>query len=255
MKDLCLNLFFLPCMICIPLCLQHQYKPYSELDGLFLGIGSVFIGQLVTLIYFLNWNHVKKIQDTPKYNKRYALVSHLLQPEGFLLLSIYLYVTWYYQLLPPSYYTYDGGIQWSSVFSQLLCQDFLQYVVHRIEHKYNDLYKFTHYRHHIHIKPIMFNAFDGSIGDTMCMIIVPLYVTSQIFHVNVWSYMTFGTIYANWLTLIHSEYVHPWDPYFDAIGFGTAENHHVHHKTFKYNYGHLFMYWDYIFGTYKRVAF
>ena len=101
----------------------------------------------------------------------------------------------------------------------------------------------------------MFNAFDGSIGDTVCMIIVPLYVTSQIFHVNVWTYMTFGTIYANWLTLIHSEYVHPWDSYFDAIGFGTAENHHVHHKTFKYNYGHLFMYWDYIFGTYKRVEF
>ena len=29
-----------------------------------------------------------------------------------------------------------------------------------------------------------------------------------------------------------------------AAGFGTAADHHVHHKMFKYNYGHLFMYWD-----------
>ena len=255
MKDLWLNILFLPCMICIPLMLQNSYTPYNELDGLYLGVGSVLMGQLVTLIYFLNWNHRKKIQYTPQYSKSHALVSHLLQPEGFFLLSIYLYVTWYYKLLPVSYYSYSGNINWTYVFSQLLCQDFIQYVNHRIEHKFNDLYKVTHYRHHKHIKPILFNAFDGSFGDTMFMIIIPLYTTSQIFHVNVWTYMTFGTIYANWLTLIHSEYVHPWDPYFEIIGFGTAENHHVHHKTFKYNYGHLFMYWDYIFGTYKHVEF
>jgi len=255
MKDLCLNILFLPCMICIPLMLQNSYIPYNELDGLYLGVGSVLMGQLVTLIYFLNWNHTKRIQDTPLYNKTNALVSHLLQPEGFFLLSIYLYVTWYYELLPVSYYSYSGNINWTYVFSQLLWQDFIQYVMHRIEHRYNDLYKVTHYRHHKHIKPILFNAFDGSFGDTMFMIIIPLYTTSQIFHVNVWTYMTFGTIYANWLTLIHSEYVHPWDPYFEIIGFGTAENHHVHHKLFKYNYGHLFMYWDYLFGTYKSVEF
>lgn len=56
---------------------------------------------------------------------------------------------------------------------------------------------------------------------------------------------------ANWLTLIHSEYPHPWDPLFRKLGFGTAADHHVHHKLFKYNYGHLFMYWDMAAGTYK----
>ena len=68
---------------------------------------------------------------------------------------------------------------------------------------------------------------------------------------NVWSYMTFGSLYANWLTLIHAEYVHPWDHVFRIIGFGTAADHHVHHKLFIYNYGHLFMYWDKVFNTYK----
>lgn len=67
-----------------------------------------------------------------------------------------------------------------------------------------------------------------------------------------WSYMVFGTLYANMLTLIHSEYKHPWDDWFHAIGFGTPSDHHVHHKYFKYNFGHLFMYWDVLFGT-RRI--
>ena len=35
------------------------------------------------------------------------------------------------------------------------------------------------------------------------------------------------------------------------LGIGTAGDHHVHHRTFTSNYGHIFMYWDYLFGTYK----
>ena len=36
-----------------------------------------------------------------------------------------------------------------------------------------------------------------------------------------------------------------------CLGFGTAADHHVHHAMFLWNYGHLFMYWDWICGTYK----
>ena len=51
-----------------------------------------------------------------------------------------------------------------------------------------------------------------------------------------------------------SEYSHPWDMAFRAVGFGTAADHHVHHKLFVFNYGHLFMYWDRLLGTYKNPA-
>merc|ERR1712146_735383 len=91
---------------------------------------------------------------------------------------------------------------------------------------------------------------NGSETDTILMILVPLFVTAQLVHCNVWSYMAFGSLYANWLVLIHSEYAHPWDPIFQAIGFGTAEDHHIHHKMFNYNFGHLFSYWDRCIGTY-----
>ena len=36
-----------------------------------------------------------------------------------------------------------------------------------------------------------------------------------------------------------------------SVGLGTAADHHVHHKTFVYNYGHTMMWWDRLAGTYK----
>lgn len=32
---------------------------------------------------------------------------------------------------------------------------------------------------------------------------------------------------------------------------GTPADHHVHHRLFVYNYGHIFMYWDRLLGTYR----
>jgi sterol desaturase/sphingolipid hydroxylase (fatty acid hydroxylase superfamily) len=116
-------------------------------------------------------------------------------------------------------------------------------------------YAMTHKPHHRFVNPRLFDAFNGSIGDTVCMILIPLYITANLVHCNVWSYMAFGTIYANYLTLIHSEYYNPWDSLFAYLGIGTAADHHVHHRFFFYNYGHLFTYWDRLFGTYQMPSF
>ena len=63
--------------------------------------------------------------------------------------------------------------------------------------------------------------------------------------------MAFGTIYANMLCLIHSEYIHPWEDCFHSVGIATNTDHHVHHKLFVWNYGHIFTFWDRLLGTYK----
>ena len=34
--------------------------------------------------------------------------------------------------------------------------------------------------------------------------------------------------------------------------YSAHRNHHVHHKLFTYNYGHLFSYWDRVCGTYRH---
>jgi lathosterol oxidase len=114
-----------------------------------------------------------------------------------------------------------------------------------------NLYASSHKPHHRFTNPRLFDAFNGSAADTFLMILLPLFLTAHIVDANVWSYMAFGSLYANWLTLIHSEYHHPWEPLFRRLGLGTAADHHVHHKLFHYNYGHLCMYYDWIFGTYR----
>jgi sterol desaturase/sphingolipid hydroxylase (fatty acid hydroxylase superfamily) len=164
----------------------------------------------------------------------------------------YLGLYWMSGWMPTSYYSFSGHIQWNHVIYQLLLQDMGQYIMHRIEHMVPLLYKRFHGAHHTHIEPTIYDAFDGTLLDTTFMILIPLFVTSRIVHTNIWSYMTFGTIYANMLTLIHSEFSHPWDPYARILGIGTQYDHRHHHTRFKCNYGHLFMYWDYMCHTYDE---
>ncbi len=88
--------------------------------------------------------------------------------------------------------------------------------------------------------------------DTISLILIPLFLTHQVCRsVNNWTFIAFGTLYAAQFTLIHCEYVHPWDWLFEMVGIGTAEDHSVHHALVTYNYGHFFTYYDRLFGTYK----
>ena len=234
---------------------------YPSSLGLILGISTVMIGHFFSLLYFYIFKNIynpipiQKI-GAPNYIFKNALINHLYQYEGFIIISFYLIITWMLKVLPLSYYSFNGGIIWIDVISLLLLQDFIQYLIHILEHKLNiELYKISHKPHHRFTNPKLFDAFNGSIFDTFLMIIIPFLLTTQIIKTNVWSYMTFGSLYANWLTFLHSEYSHPWDKIlFKYIGFGTAADHHVHHKLFVYNYGHLFMYWDIFFGTYKNPS-
>lgn len=239
--------------------LVNEPKPL----GLILGIMAVFVGHvfLVPIFYLFRKGYLtggkepKSIQSSGARNYYFSegLVSHLSQPEGFVLLALYLSITWMYNLMPRSYYSFEGGIQWSKVLTCLATQDGLQYAMHRLEHCVSpEFYKVSHKPHHRFTNPRLFDAFNGSIPDTVLMILVPLYATANIVRdCNVWTYMAFGSMYANWLVLIHSEYVFPWDNLFRRFGLGTPGDHHVHHKVFKYNYGHLFMWFDRIGGTYK----
>jgi sterol desaturase/sphingolipid hydroxylase (fatty acid hydroxylase superfamily) len=176
------------------------------------------------------------------YSFTEGLLTHLAQPEGFVMLGGYLIGTWMFGLMPASYYSFSGGINWFHVAAQLLIQDGIQFVMHFLEHKLDPrIYKASHKPHHRFTNPKLFDAFNGSLADTFFMILVPLVITARLVNANVWSYMAFGSLYANWLTLIHCEHKHPWDGLFRTLGFGTAADHHVHHKLFKFNYGHLFM--------------
>lgn len=254
----------------------YDYDQFTEETpsplGLSLGIIAVAIGQISTLCYFYLHRHgfstferdtssaretsppPIQVKGAPVYNFVDGVVTHLSQPEGFLLLGGYLASTWMFRLMPPSYYSFEGSIQYIEVARCLILQDGLQYVMHRLEHSVSaEFYRRSHKPHHKFTNPCLFDAFNGSVADTVLMILIPLYTTACIVrNINVWTYMAFGSAYANWLTLIHSEFPFPWDKAFRRFGLGTPGDHHVHHKFFKYNYGHTFMWWDRIFGTYRH---
>lgn len=239
-------------------------------EGLILGLISVAFVQLCIVIpyYWLIRNdyikrpsiHQLKNKDKVPVSFMEDLKKHLTNPEGFLLLSVYLSGTWIFGLMPNSYYlVWDSKCCYVDVLLQLLINDFYQTIAHIFEHKIKKIYRYSHKSHHKHIRPTLFDAFDGGFLDTMFMILIPLYFTQLTMEyvfkrdVSVWSYMTFGSIYANYLCLIHSEYEHPWDWFFTKLGIGTPADHHQHHKLFNKNYGHIFMYWDKILGTYIRA--
>ena len=222
---------------------------YPSPCGLTLGILAVIIGQICVLIFFYFFKmgkmgslHAVQKCGAPVYNIFEGMTTHLAQPEGFVMLGGYLISTWMFGLMPASYYSFSGGINWIHVVMQLLAVDALQCGMHHLEHTLDKrLYRMSHKPHHRFTNPKLFDAFNGSPADTFLMILVPLFATTRLVNANVWSYMAFGSLYANWLCLIHSEYVLPWDDLFRRFGLGTAADHHVHHKLFIYNFGHLFM--------------
>jgi len=56
------------------------------------------------------------------YDFAEALRSHVSEPGGFALLVAYLCGTWMFNLMPASYYSFEGGVQPVKVLAQLLIQ-------------------------------------------------------------------------------------------------------------------------------------
>jgi sterol desaturase/sphingolipid hydroxylase (fatty acid hydroxylase superfamily) len=187
----------------------------------------------------------------PKINFWKDLYKHVSGLESFIMLVAYLSVTWMFRIMPASYYDLESRTNWLHVFFQFCVVDFCIYWNHILEHRVRWLYGISHKPHHAYITPKTLDAFSGSIVDTTILILIPLVITAQVVHCCCWSYIAFGTLYASYFVLIHSEFRHPWDDVFEFIGIGTAEDHNVHHAILSHNFGHFFMWWDQLFGTFK----
>ena len=188
-----------------------------------------------------------------------ALQAHLTNPEGFALLGTYLITYWMSGLMPKSYYSMTPiPPSISNVALQLIAVDLLQYLAHRAEHLAPTwAYVASHKPHHRHTDPNVFQAFDGSVADTVFMILLPLLGTAVLTdllgrEVTVWEYMAFGSVYSSQLCLIHSNSPHRFELLMKLMGIGTTWDHHVHHSMFRWNYGHLLMWWDKMGGTYRE---
>jgi sterol desaturase/sphingolipid hydroxylase (fatty acid hydroxylase superfamily) len=55
---------------------------------------------------------------------------------------------WMFQLLPPSYYDLEGGVNGFQLLLQFLVTDLFTYMMHRLEHLWPALYQRSHKAHH-----------------------------------------------------------------------------------------------------------
>lgn len=230
----------------------ERWGAWPNPTGLACGLLAVLVSQMLVIAYHYARVHWCHKAPHPTFWTR--MHSHLTNLGGMLMMAAYLCVTWMVDLLPCSYYRVGDGVRWCMVASQIVMQDLLMFLVHYMEHNNSlGLYRRSHKRHHRFTTPRLFDAFDGSPTDTVCMILVPLATTAQLLHATTWEYAIFGSLWSAWLCLIHSEMAHPWDGLFQRLGLGTAADHHLHHRTSSHNYGHAIMWWDRLVGTYMHT--
>ena len=97
--------------------------PYSEQPALLTGLFAVAVGQVVVIAY--HYFHLRsscpRIQKDvlPPSSFWVDAAGHLSQPEGFFLLGSYLAGTWMFRIMPESYYSGKGGVNFWHVFLQV----------------------------------------------------------------------------------------------------------------------------------------
>jgi len=236
-----------------------QSSTWPDYLGLLCGLGSVAVAQVALVVYQFfrrEWNNNDSVRvqlQEWRYPKTFIadVIHHLSNPGAFILMLPYLCFTWMFRLMPDSYYNYDIPVNWGTVFMQLLVVDFFTFIFHVAEHAFPIVYQLGHKPHHRYVNPQLFNAFDGSLTDTVLLILFPLYATANVIHANNWDYIAFGTVYSTHFMLIHSEYDHLFDPLLKFLFVNVCEDHHVHHATFNSNFSHFFTIFDRIAGTYR----
>lgn len=97
--------------------------PYSNEPALLTGLFAVACGQVAVILY--HFLHLRS--SSPRIQKGlppptsfwFDAAGHLAQPEGFILLGSYLAGTWMFRIMPESYYSGEGGVNFLHVFLQV----------------------------------------------------------------------------------------------------------------------------------------
>ena len=83
--------------------------------GLTLGILAAVAAQVVLISYHyvrLRWCATRRVQTPPRpYEFSEGIVSHLGNPGGIIMMVVYLCASWMFDIMPCSYYHFDGGVR------------------------------------------------------------------------------------------------------------------------------------------------
>lgn len=235
----------------------YEYDPGSgewpNPFGVSLGIFAVIVGQAFVWFCFFVFQWCGRPRAIQTKGIRSPGLWGEPHPETGASLVVCLYITWMFRLLPSQYYSFQGTIQWKEVLLCLILNDAIVYVLHRLEHEGpSQFYQLSHKIHHRFTNPRMIDVYNAGLVDQVCIVQIPMMLTAYLVpNCNIWTYMTFGSTYFGWQSLVHSEYAFPWDGIFQRLGLGTPADHHVHHVMLKCNYGNQFLWFDILSGTYR----
>lgn len=164
---------------------------------------------------------------------------------------------WYAVFYFAAYWVFDHVALWEistpykflTWFIALLAADFFAYWHHRLSHEINFLWA-AHIVHHqsedVNISTVFRVSFFAVVNRSLFFIWMPVLgfhpdvALSAILFVGAFQFVT------------HSRLIGKLG-FLEKI-FSTPSNHRVHHarneKYIDHNYGHVFMFWDHLFGTY-----
>lgn len=153
--------------------------------------------------------------------------------------------------LTKVYFTVDDIGGWPAHIATMIlyfcCVEIGIYWMHRTLHTNKTLYKYIHLKHHQYNKPetltpwasIAFHPLDGMLQASPYVIMLPFVPCHYLTH--------FGLLF---FTAIWATYIH------DAMDFNVdpimgSKYHTVHHTHYIYNYGQVFTFCDWFWGTLK----
>ena len=68
----------------------------------------------------LRWCRTRRVQVEPRpYEFWEGIKSHLANPGGIVMMVAYLCASWMFDVMPCSYYSFEGGVRWWMVFAQV----------------------------------------------------------------------------------------------------------------------------------------
>ncbi|MBO6515239.1 MAG: sterol desaturase family protein, partial [Bacteroidia bacterium] len=163
---------------------------------------------------------------------------------------------WYYIFYIAAFWVFEHVALWGipsnpfTWFIGLLVADFFAYWHHRLSHEINFLWA-AHIVHHqsedVNISTVFRVSFFAVINRSFFFIWMPVLgfhpdlALSTILFVGAFQFVTHSRLVGKLGVLEHI--------------FSTPSNHRVHHarneKYIDHNYGHVFMFWDKMFGTYQ----
>jgi len=231
-------------------------KDYSLLTGaLVFALRYCLIAGIAYFVFYIwkrkQYFHLKLNPKQPAFQQ---IKSELFYSATTLLIysfSVWLLIYWYqngYTQIYTKIETFGYAYFFLSILMMIVLHDAYFYWSHKLMHRIPFLFRF-HKIHHYSHNPNPWSAFSFHPVEALISLgIMPIILF--LIPVHPYALIAFYTVITLYNVYIHVGY----KVNFMFLGFpiqNTAEDHDLHHRVSKYNYGLYFSFWDRMMKTYK----